>query len=369
VRVAFLGARGIPACYSGYDTLVAEVSTRLASRPSCDVIVYCRPSYYAERPTTLQGVHLKYVPTVHGKGLESLLHSFLSALHVLTQRVDAVYFVDPANAPFCLLLRLLGKRVVVHTDGFGWKRRKWGRLARRYYKASEWLSAKAASALVTDHSVMQEYYEAEYGASSTLIAYGATNGAGRDDSVFQERKLTRGAYCLVVARLEPENNADLVVEEYVRSNLQRPLVVVGDSPYDSDYLARLKRLANDRVQFVGRVNDQAKLNSLYAGAYVYIHGHEVGGTNPSLLRAMDAGTAPVVLDVPFNSRVIDGCGFAFTREPGSLSALLQDLDARPDAVKDAARRAGARAATTYRWETVADQHAELFARLTSAGKG
>jgi glycosyltransferase involved in cell wall biosynthesis len=330
------------------------------------VIVYCRPSYYAERPLALQGVRLVYVPTLRGKGLESLVHSFLSSIHVLTQGVDVIYFVDPANAPFCLMLRLLGKTVVVHTDGLGWKRRKWGRLARRYYKAAEWLSARAASALVTDHPVMQEYYQAEYGAGSTLIAYGATNGAGRDDGVYQELRIMPGAYSLVVARLEPENNTDLVVAEYARASPERPLVVVGDSPYDADYLARLKKAEGSRVRFVGRVNDQAKLNSLYAGAYVYIHGHEVGGTNPSLLRAMDAGTAPVVLDVPFNSRVIDGCGFTFTREPGSLASLLQELEARPEAVADAGRRAEARAAATYRWETVAGQHEELFSRLVSA---
>src|SRR5512143_3905323 len=111
MRVAFLGARGIPACYSGYDTLVAEVSTRLAATTGLDVIVYCRPSYYVEHPPALQGVRLVYVPTVRGKGVESLLHSFLSAMHVLTQKVDVIYFVDPANAPFCLMLRLLGKKV------------------------------------------------------------------------------------------------------------------------------------------------------------------------------------------------------------------------------------------------------------------
>jgi glycosyltransferase involved in cell wall biosynthesis len=368
MRVAFLGARGIPACYSGYDTLVAEVAIRLAAKKRLEVIVYCRPSYYSRRPREINGVRLLYVPTVRGKGLESLLHSFLSALHVLTQKVDLIYFVDPANAPFCLMLRALGKRVVLHTDGLGWRRRKWGRLARRYYKGAEWLAARSATALVADHPVMQQYYRAEYGADSALIAYGATNAAGRDDRVYGEFGLQPGAYCLVVARLERENNTDLIAAEFNRASPCRPLVVVGDSPYDPDYMERLEALGGRRVRFIGRVNDQAKLNSLYAGAYVYLHGHEVGGTNPSLLRAMDAGIAPVVLDTPFNCQVIADAGFTFTREPGNLSSLLRELEARPEDVAEVGRRAGARAAATYTWDAVAEQHDALFRRVVDPGR-
>ena len=300
------------------------------------------------------------------KAAESLFHSLLSSLHVLTLSTDVIYFLDPANAPFCLLLRLFGRRVVVHTDGLGWKRRKWGRVARSYYKWVEWLSARAASALVTDNPVMQDYYTAEYGTRSMYIPYGASNDAGVDERVYGEFSLTPGSYLLVVARLERENNVDLIIEEYVTSRTGTPLVVVGDAPYDAPYFAHLKDLADERVQFTGRVNDQARLNALYGGARLYIHGHEVGGTNPSLLRAMYMGTAPVVMDAPFNTSVVSDCGFVFSRTKGSLRAVLEHLEEHPALVEEKAEKARLRAATAFRWETVAEKHAELFRSVAGA---
>jgi glycosyltransferase involved in cell wall biosynthesis len=296
----------------------------------------------------------------HLKAVESLLHSFLSSLHVLTQHADVVYFLDPANAPFCALLRVLGKRVVIHTDGLGWKRRKWGPLARRYYKMVEWVCARSATALVSDNPVMQRYYRQEYGVDSAYIPYGAESHYGLDDSVFKDFGIEPHRYLLVVARLEPENNTDLVIREYTKTNLSMPLVVVGDSPYDSNFMARLRALADRRVIFAGRLSDQPKLNALSAGAYVYIHGHEVGGTNPSLLRALHAGTAPVVLNISFNTAVIGETGYVFNKDAGNLARVLERLAREPAEVIQAGERAKARAQVHFNWDAVAREHARVF---------
>lgn len=365
MRVAILGSRGIPACYSGYDTLAEELSFGLAESDEFDVLVYCRTAYYKERPNTLHGVSLVYLPTPRLKAIESLLHSFLSSLHVLFKNADVIYFLDPANAPFCIILRLLGKKVVVHTDGLGWKRRKWGLLARNYYKFVEWLCARTANALITDNPEMQNYYKREYNADSTYISYGARNKAGVDEEVYEEFDLLPNAYLLVVARLEPENNTDFIIEEYTQTKTKMPLVVVGDSPYNPNYLDRLHRIADERVRFTGRVNDQAKLNALYKGAYLYIHGHEVGGTNPSLLRAMVAGVAPIVIGVPFNVSVTAGAGFIFKKEKGSLKSLMENLIKEPTKVKQIAQRAFIRVEEYFTWESVVRAHAEIFRRLAN----
>ena len=301
------------------------------------------------------------------KAVESLIHSFLSSLHVLTQKVDLIYFVDPANSPFCLLLRLCGKKVVLHTDGLGWKRQKWGPLARRYYKSAEWVGVRAANALITDNPAMQEYYREEYGADSFYIPYGAESGYGVDDTVYEQLGLVPSRYLLVVARLEPENNTTLIIEEYVKSKVTMPLVIVGDSPYDAEYMVRLRKLANERVLFVGRINDQAKLNALYKGAYLYLHGHEVGGTNPSLLRAMDAGSVPVVIDVPFNTSVIGETGFTFGSKPSQLSILLQRLVLHPDQMREMGSNARALAERNFTWKRVVQDHEYIFRKVT-AGK-
>jgi glycosyltransferase involved in cell wall biosynthesis len=287
-------------------------------------------------------------------------------LHVLREKIDVVYFLDPANAPFCALLRCFGKRVAIHTDGLGWKRRKWGPLARRYYKMVEWVCARCANALVTDNPAMQEYYREEYGAETLLISYGAANRHGVDTKVYAELGVTRKQYLLVVARLEPENNTDLLIAQYTKSRVAMPLVVVGDAPYGPHYMDRLRNLANAKVLFPGRIYDQSKLNALYRGAYLYIHGHEVGGTNPSLLRAMDAGVAPVVLNVPFNASVVNGSGVVFDKDNDSLAGILEHLVAHASEVQQIGQRASLRALKDYSWDTVVAKHYDLFARLTSA---
>lgn len=369
MKIAILGARGIPACYSGYDTLVEELSRGLVEANSADVLVYCRTNYYHDRPAYWHGIRLVYLPVPRGiKALESLVHSFLSSLHVLTQDVDLIYFLDPANAPFCALLRCFGKRVVIHTDGLGWKRRKWGPIARRYYKMVEWACARCGNALVSDNPAMQDYYRDEYGAETLLISYGATNRHGVDTTIYGELGITPKQFLLVVARLEPENNTDVVIAQYSKSGVTLPLVVVGDAPYGPAYMDQLRSLASENVIFAGRVNDQAKLNALYQGAYLYIHGHEVGGTNPSLLRAMNACVAPVVANVPFNASVIGESGLVFDKNNNSLAETLKSLCADGAQVRKLGDLAGSRASNDFTWDNVVAKHYDLFKRLTSTRK-
>jgi glycosyltransferase involved in cell wall biosynthesis len=363
MKIVFLGGRGIPACYSGYDTLIEELSVRLALDPSNEVSVYCRKSYYSEYPAYYKGVKLYYFPAPHFKGFESLFHSLVSTLHAILKKADIIYFVDPANVPFCVLIRLFGKKVIIHADGLGWKRRKWSGLARAYYKAAERLSARCASVLITDNPEMKAYYQCEYDADSALIAYGAFNDYGLDKNALQAFGLIWKRYHLVVARLEPENNTDFIIREYIQSKCSCPLIIVGDAPYDSSYFDYLKDLSDDRVKFLGRIHDQKILNSLYEGAFLYIHGHEVGGTNPSLLRAMGQGVAPLVLDVGFNRTVINSSGFTFSKMSGLLSKELERLENIPEEVFRIGRCAYARAEAAFTWDQVTQEHIKLFASL------
>lgn len=369
LTIAILGARGIPACYSGYDTLVEQLSLGLVRSNTANVVVYCRSSYYQTRPPAYRGVELVYLPAPRIKGLESLLHSLLSTLHILCRAPDVVYFVDPANAPFCLLLKAFGNRVIIHTDGLGWKRRKWSRISRMYYKAVERLASHSAHALITDNPEMQRYYKAEYGSDSYYISYGAENDYGNNDTIYSELDLLPKQYLLVVARLERENNTDLIIREYVRSQIGIPLIIVGDSPYSRRYTEELHSIANHKVTFAGRVNDQARLNSLYRGAYLYIHGHEVGGTNPSLLRAMHSGATPVVLSVPFNVSVIGDAGFSFTKQPLDLATLLSRLVSEQSLVLEAGTCARRRANREFTWSKVVEEHVQMFRDVINPFRG
>jgi len=363
LRVAILGGRGIPANYSGFDTLIEELAVRLVARHGMQVTVYCRRHYYQHRPAEHRGVRLVYLRAPHGKGVESIWHTCRSVLHALFRRSDVAFVVDPANAPFAWPLRARGIPTVFHTDGLGWKRAKWQGLAARYYRWVEGFCARSASALVTDARAMQRYYREQWHRDSTFLAYGAETGAGAVDDGLQRFGVRPRDYWLVVARLEPENNTELIVREYLRSGLARPLLVVGGARYADGYARRLHALACDRVRFTGGVYEPAVLNGLFRGCRAYLHGHEVGGTNPSLLRAMAHGAPCLAVDVDFNREVLGDGGRFFGKEPGAAAALFAAVDGDDAQLRQLGAAAQARAAAEYRWDDVADGYAALFRRV------
>ena len=366
MKLAIIGDRGIPARYSGFSTLVEQLALRLVQEHGAEVTVYCRNQYYEERGPDWHGVRRVFLPAPGGKSFESLIHSSFAVLHAMFQRYDAVFVLDPGNAPLCWPLRLRRRPLVIHTDGLGWQRRKWSKLQRRYYKWSERVSVWVAHALVTDARAMQRYYVDEYGADSTFIPYSGVVGAPPSSDALKRFGLQPGGYYLVVARLEPENNVDLVIREYLASSCTRPLVVVGGSPYLTPYSQAILEEPDPRVRSLGPIYESATLNGLYGGCTCYIHGHEVGGTNPSLLRAMQAGAPCVAVDVVFTREVLGQAGEFFAKAPGSLAALLSRLDAQPEELARRGAALRARAEAEYRWDAIAAAFAALFRALIEA---
>ena len=360
LRVAILGGRGIPANYSGFDTLIEELSARLVARHGMDVTVYCRRHYYEQRPATHRGARCVYLRAVRGKGLESIYHTSRSVLHAMFRRFDVAFVVDPANAPFAWPLRMLGTPTVFHTDGLGWMRSKWSGLARRYYRWVEGFCARTATALVTDARAMQRYYQTTWGRDSTFLAYGSESQGGVSDEGLARFSVRPRDYYLAVARLEPENNAEVLVREHLASGVARPLLVVGGARYRTAWHERLFATACDRVRFVGGVYEPAILNGLYANCRAYVHGHEVGGTNPGLLRAMAHGAPVLAVDCEFNREVAADGGRYFGKAAGEGAALLRSVDGDDAALLRLGSAAKARADSAYRWDDVADGYADLF---------
>jgi glycosyltransferase involved in cell wall biosynthesis len=361
-----IGDRGIPARYSGFSTLVEEVATRLVAEHGMDVTVYCRTQYFDEHPPEYRGVKLVYLRAPGGKSFESLLHSARAIVHAALRPFDAVLVVDPGNGPLTLPLVLARKPFAIHTDGKGWQRTKWSALQRRYYKWSEWWSARLATRLVADSPAMQTYYRDEYGSSSSYIPYGSVVGGPPSDRALAEFGLQPGGYHLVVARLEPENNVDFVIREYKASRARLPLVYVGAARYESEHSRSVMGQADERVRCLGAIYDAELLNGLYRHCRTYLHGHEVGGTNPSLLRAMGAGAACVPIDVVYHREVLGGEGRYFTKESGRLGALIEELEQDGSEVRRLGKLARARADALYRWDAVAAAYAEVFNGLSEA---
>lgn len=365
LRVAMIGDRGIPARYSGFSTLVEEVSTRLVAEHGFDVTVYCRTQYFEAHPPEFQGVRLAYLRAPGGKSFESLLHSARAILHAALRGFDAVFVVDPGNGPLTLPLVLARTPFAIHTDGKGWQRTKWSPLQRRYYKWSERASARLADWLVTDSPAMQDYYRAEYQASSSYIPYGSQVGGAPDASVLAQHGLQPGGYHLVVARLEPENNVDLVIREHRRSAARLPLVYVGSARYESEHSRAVMAESDERVRCIGAVYEAEKLNALYAHCRSYLHGHEVGGTNPSLLRAMGQGAACVPIDVVYHREAMGPQGLFFDKAEGALARTIERLEADDALVARLGAVARERADALFRWDAVAAAYARLLHALAA----
>jgi glycosyltransferase involved in cell wall biosynthesis len=363
LSIALVGTRGVPARYGGFETAVEEVGRRLAERGH-RVVVYCRTTPGAEEapPGEHLGMELVQLPAARRRSLETLSHTALSVRHLVAHRTDAAIVFNAANAPLLPALRAARIPVATHVDGLEWKRAKWGPVGRRYYRVAEALAVRWSDALIADAEGIAEYYRAAFDAPTTLLTYGAPLIAPGSHRL-AEAGLEPGGYHLVVARFEPENHVDVVVEGYSASDAAMPLVVVGSAPYADEYTRRVHSLADGRVRFLGGVWDQELLDQLYANCATYVHGHSVGGTNPSLLRAIGAGAAVTAFDVDFNREVVRDSG-RFFRTPQDVARELAAVEADPEGT----RRAGERArvlARRYDWDQVADGYEQLARRLAA----
>ncbi|MDT4974311.1 MAG: hypothetical protein QOG98_69 [Pseudonocardiales bacterium] len=367
MQIALIGTRGVPARYGGFETCVEEVGRRLV-KAGHDVVVYCREvdgSDAEPPPASHEGMQLVHLPAVRKKSFETLSHTALSVAHVMGHPVDAAIVFNSANAPFLPLLRAKGVPVATHVDGLEWKRTKWQGAGRKYYRLAESLAVRWSDALIADAQGIADYYIEEFRAKTALIAYGAPILTDERSDGLADLGVEPGAYHLVVARFEPENHVDVIVDGYRRSGAKKPLVVVGSAPYADHYTARIHSLADERVRFLGAVWDQHLLDQLYAYSATYLHGHSVGGTNPSLLRAIGAGAPTIAFDVNFNREVLEGTGRYFATA-SDVAAELELAEAYPEVTRQRGIE-GQRAAYRYDWDDVAARYEELCVELVTAG--
>ncbi len=359
-----VGTRGVPAAYGGFETAVEEIGRRLVCRGH-EVVVYCRGGADESLVEHL-GMELVHLPAVHRKSLETLSHTAVSARHLRRsgRRADVAVVFNAANAPFVPGLRRAGIPVAVHVDGLELRRAKWGRAGRLYYHLAEALSVRWADALIADARGIADYYRDEFGVATELLTYGAPIQDQPSTGRVGELGLEPGAYHLVVARFEPENHVLEIVRGYSASRAALPLVVVGSAPYADGYTAQVGKVAqgDPRIRLLGGVWDQELLDELYADALVYLHGHSVGGTNPSLLRAMGAGTAVAAFDVVFNREVLGEHGDFFD-SPSALGSVVEKREASVPETRERGRLLQKRAASEYCWDDVAIGYEALLERL------
>jgi glycosyltransferase involved in cell wall biosynthesis len=360
LRIAILGTRGVPANYGGFETFAEQLGARLAARGH-QVTVYGRSAYVRRDVTSYRGMRIVRLPAPRSKHLETVVHTLFSAFHALVRRWDVVYVCNSANAPAATLLWLARKRVVLNVDGLEWQRKKWGAAGRTYYRACARVAAWLPVHVVTDARVIQRYYQETYGRQTDYIAYGTDLDPVADDGTLGRLGLEPGRYVLYVSRLEPENNAHVVIEAYrsVRSDV--PLAIVGDAPYASDYIASLKRTDDPRVRFLGAIYGHG-YQVLRSHAAAYVQATEVGGTHPALVEAMGFGNAIVANDVPEHRETLGDAGLYYGGSEQLATALQAVLD-DPVLAEDLRRRAHQRARERYGWDAITDAYEAWFKQL------
>ena len=365
LRIALLGSRGIPHTYSGYEGLMGELAPRLAARGH-EVIVYCRRSLFKERPASYKNVRLIYLPSIQTKSLGTPTHTLACVLDLLFRRVDVALMVNIANAFHCVIPRLFGKRIAINVDGMDWKRDKWGRFAKAYfYQNAKYVGRICGKGVITDAYEMRRIYLEEFKTPSACIAYGANIETSSNPGIVRNYGLEPFEYYLIASRLVPENNPDLIVKAFERTRSHRMLAIAGGANYKSEFVERLRQTRDPRVRFLGHVDNEEHVKELHCNAYAYVHGHSMGGTNPSLLKALGCGNCVLALRTPFNQEALQDYGIFFECDTNDLAARWQSIDDNPQVAGDYRRRAPERIRQAYTWKKITDQYEELFLQLAA----
>jgi len=361
MKIAIIGSRGYPYVYSGYETFVKELVERLVTR-DYEITVYCHKNLFKSFPAQVNGVNLVYISTIEKKSLSQLVHSIQSITHACLKNFDIILVVNSANGPFGLITRLFGKKTAINVDGLEWLRPKWKGLGSKYFHWASRMATKLYDVIITDSDEMQKVYEREFNAQSTVIAYGANIRESTHPELIKQWGLQPQGYYLIVGRLIPDNNADIILGEFIGASSDKKLVIVGDVPYRDVYAKSLKGLDDPRVVFTGYVTDQDVLAELYHNCFAYFHGHEFGGTNPTMLKALAYGCAICALDTVFNREMLnnDEYGMFFTKQKGSLETLIHAIEAVPGTLQTYKQSSRTRITTNYTWEKITAQYDALF---------
>jgi glycosyltransferase involved in cell wall biosynthesis len=368
-KIAFLGCRGVPARYSGFETLVEELGARLAKRGHA-VTVYNRAHLYPDRPKEIRGMRIAYLPSLQTKSTETISHTLLAVIHAAVRRFDVVYLCGVGNAALAGILKLAGSKVIVNVDGDDFRRQKWHPFARAWLKWSEQWATKLSDVVIADNQTVVERYRRDYGFEATYLSYGTPERpivAGK--GALELFGLKAGEYVLYVGRLTPENLTDLLVRAYGRVKGSWPCVVVGGAGYEVEYERELQRIAGDRVKLVGPVYGEG-YEELSANCGIFVLPGTVEATRLVLLDQMGFGSAIVYHDCAATREVIGGAGLAFGGENSEkdLAEKLSGLIESPGERERLRKAARERAEKNYSWEKVADRYEEILKELAPKKK-
>ena len=360
LNIAIIGSRGYPYVYSGYETLVKELSERLVKKGN-KVRVYCHRSLFKNRPKYLNDIELIYTPSIETKILSQFINSFFSFIHACFSKVDVIFVVNTANGPFGLFTKLFRKKTCINVDGLEWLRPKWKGFGSYYFIVASKLSILFFDEVVTDSYEMNKIYLEKFNKKSTVIAYGSTMVKNSKTNFLNLNNIKKNSYYLIVGRLIPDNNSLLIINGFLKSNSKKKLVIVGDVPYVDEYSNEIKSIINNRIILLGYVKDQKILSELYHNSYAYIHGHEFGGTNPTMINAIDLNCSIIALNTKFNLEMLDKQKFLlFEKNEESISNVLNEFELIDKKIKASQSNM---ISERFNWNSIVNQYQSLFQKL------
>ena len=358
LRIAIIGSRGYPYVYSGYETLVKELSERIVKRKH-NVRVYCHSSLFEKKPKIVNGIELIYTPSITSKNFSQLYNSFFSFLHVCFSDVDVVLVVNSANGPYGILTKIFRKKTFINVDGLEWLRPKWKGIGSIYFKLSSKLSTIFFDEVITDSYEMKKIYEQKFFKSSTVIAYGSTMINKSNSKYIESLKLKKNKYYLIVGRLIPDNNSRLTINSFLKSNSNKKLVIVGDVPYQDNYANYIKEIKSEKLILTGYINCQKQLSELYKNCFGYIHGHEYGGTNPTMINALDLNCNILALKTRFNIEMLENKpAIFFFKDEESIKNSFEFFE--KNYKKICYENSSYTLPQKYSWDKICSQYLSLF---------
>lgn len=380
-NIFIIGSKGIPAKYGGFETFVEKLTEKQNDK-NIKYHVSCLSNNFNEFEHNCARCFNINVPNIGpGKAVYYDIMALKACIKYIQENnlKDAkIYILACRIGPFIghykKRLKKMGVQLLVNPDGHEWKRGKWSAPIKKYWKISEQLMVKHADLLVCDSKNIEKYIQedySKYNPNTTFIAYGADIEKSKlsDDDFkllewYKEKGIKKKEYYLVVGRFVPENNYETMITEFMKSNTDKDFVLVTNVEKNKFYDA-LKEKTNfdkdSRIKFVGTVYDQELLKKIRENAYAYFHGHEVGGTNPSLLEALATTDLNILLDVGFNREVGQEGAVYFTKQNGNLANII-DSSFSDERINELSKKAKARINNEYSWEKIIDKYEKLLSK-------
>ena len=380
-HVFIVGSKGIPGAYGGYETFVDKLTEYHQNNENIKYHVACKADDNKEFEYHNARCFNVKVPNI---GPAQAIYYDVAALKNCCKYIKEhniqnpiVYIlacrIGPFAAHYQRKIHKLGGVVYVNPDGHEWKRAKWSAPVRKYWKISEKMMVKHADLLICDSKNIEKYIKedyAKYNPNTTFIAYGSETSASKlaDDANqytdwLKEKKLKTKEYYLVVGRFVPENNYETMIREFMASKTIKDFALITN--VSDKFLEELKEKTgfhkDSRIKFVGTVYDQELLKKIRENAYGYFHGHEVGGTNPSLLEALGSTELNLLLDVGFNKEVAEEAAIYWSKDSGNLARLIEQADEMStEEISQYGIKAKKRIEEAYSWEYIAECYRQCF---------